>query len=346
MVRVILSSQDPYKNSFIVNGRAMYHLVISYLQQYIDEESLQNLAYKVAAERLAANVNIGEFVYNVSIGRSEILDHFPEIGLSIGELHPVINQINLCFDKFLHYAVQHYTELKDKHIEEQTCFIEQNYKDRLTILGQMSSSFVHEFRNPLTSVIGFAQLLQEKYPELEYIEIMSKELNQLKFRIAQFLMVSKKEVKDKAKETFQLALIFEEMVDFLYPMIVSSDVLVETDIDPTLHLYGYRDEFRQVLINIIINSLDALADTTQEQKTIRVAGCVHNNHAVMNISNNGPAIAKDAIVSIFEPFFTTKKLGTGIGLYISRKIIEEHSGSIRCESNDSWTNFRIVMPAS
>lgn len=338
----IIASDDPYNDIVILNGAAMLDMVIAFLCNTIDEEGLKFLAHRVARERLHANINIGEFVYNVCIGRSEIFNRLPDIGLTIEELHPVIIKINLCFDKFLHFAVQHYTELKDKQLEEQNSFIEQTHKDRLTILGQMSSSFVHEFRNPLTSIIGFVQLLKHKYPDLEYLDIMAKELDQLKFRISQFLLVSKKETIKQTQEYFQVATICDETLDFLYPMIVNTEVLVETEIDQTLHLHGYREEFGQVLINLILNALDALANSPE--KRIQLKAYPDNNCVILCISNNGPAISMDSIGSIFEPFFSTKKLGTGIGLYICRKIIEKHKGFIQCESNEDWTTFKIVIP--
>jgi signal transduction histidine kinase len=340
--KFIIASDDPYNDVVILNGAAMMDLVIAFLSNTIDEEGLRFLAYRIAHERLHANINIGEFVYNVCIGRSEIFNRLQDMGLTIEDLHPVIIKINFCFDKFLHFAVQHYTELKDKQLEEQSSFIEQTHKDRLTILGQMSASFVHEFRNPLTSIIGFVTLLKEKYPNLEYLNIMAKELDQLKFRIAQFLLVSKKETREQSKEYFQVAALCEETLEFLYPMIVNSDVLIETKIDQTLHLHGCREEFGQVLINLILNSVDALAACPE--KMIHIQAYLENNCGILCISNNGPAISTDSISSIFEPFFSTKKLGTGIGLYICRKIIEKHRGHIQCESNEDLTTFKMVIP--
>lgn len=345
MQNVIINPEDPFKDSVRINGYTMLTMLISFLNNTIDEGQLQQLAYKVSLQRLEANVNIGEYVYNVNIGRSQIISFLTGKESSIDQLHHVVNKINTCFDKFLYYTVQHYTEVKDQLLQEQTSYIEQTHKDRLTILGQMSSSFVHEFRNPLTSVIGFVQLLREKYPTMEYLDVLTTELNQLKFRINQFLMVSKKGVKDKDRETFNLSEIMQETLEFLYPMLVFSDVLVETDIDNSICLDGYRDEFRQVLINIIMNSLDALLET--EHKLVKIKGYLDTaNIAVISISNNGPAISKDKIATIFEPFVTTKKLGTGIGLYLCRKIIQEHNGELNCESDHEWTTFRISLPAA
>jgi signal transduction histidine kinase len=130
------------------------------------------------------------------------------------------------FDRFCYYAVTRYTEIKNQEIQEKNLFITQTHKDRLAILGQMSSSFVHEFRNPLTSVIGFIKLLKDEYSTLKYLDIIDHELEQLKFRITQFLHTSKVDVAEKIIEEVDIRNLLEEVLNFLYPSIVDGDVNV------------------------------------------------------------------------------------------------------------------------
>ncbi|WP_226375277.1 histidine kinase N-terminal domain-containing protein [Effusibacillus dendaii] len=339
---VVISESDMYKDKVYENGRSMVYLVLSYIRGEMSEQQIEKLADQVALELLQANVNIGEFVYNVNLGRSELLRHLSEIEASIEDLQPIIVKINKCFDLFLFFAIRKYTELKNKELEEKNLFINQTHKDRLTILGQMSASFVHEFRNPLTAVMGFTKLLKEKYPELEYIDIIANELEQLNYRITQFLLVSKKEVVTKSKEKFSIQDLIQEILDFIYPSIVNGQVHVHADIDPALWLYGYRDEIRQVIINIILNSIDALENRRGNRK-LSVCCKVSNGQLQMCISNNGPAIPARLKQAIFEPFVTTKELGTGIGLYVCKQIIEKHGGWIHCDSSEDITTFSIVF---
>jgi signal transduction histidine kinase len=100
---------------------------------------------------------------------------------------------------------------------------------------------------------------------------------------------------------------------------------------------------KQVLLNLIINSIDALK-SREQPKVLRVLTCTVNNERIIKISNNGPAIASEYLDTIFEPFFTTKELGTGIGLYVCRKIIEANNGYMTCESNEKETTFSIHFP--
>lgn len=125
-------------------------------------------------------------------------------------------------------------------------------------------------------------------------------------------------------------------------MVVASDVSIQTEIDEAIWMTGYRDEFRQVLINIPMNSLEALSET--QVKVICIRGYAEKDMAIITISNNGPVISKDVISSIFEPFVSTKKLGTGIGLYICRKIITDHHGTIDCQSDADRTTFQMRIP--
>src|SRR5690606_37479598 len=97
-------------------------------------------------------------------------------------------------DQYLYYSVTCYSDVKNQIIDEKTKFIDTSHKDRLTLLGQMTSSFIHEFRNPLTSIQGFIQLLKSENPQMKYLDIISIELQQLNFRISQFLLLSKKEL--------------------------------------------------------------------------------------------------------------------------------------------------------
>ncbi|MFD1736516.1 histidine kinase N-terminal domain-containing protein [Bacillus salitolerans] len=342
---VIISSDDPYKDEVRHNGRKMIQLVINFLRHEYNRDLLKELADKVAIERFGAKVNIGEFIYNVNIGRSEIFKHLNDSQIPLEMLQPTINKINSCFDQFIYFAVLKYTELKDKDLEEKNTLIEHTHKDRLTILGQMASSFVHEFRNPLTSITGFIKLLQQENKDLKYLDIISHELEQLNYRITQFLLVSKKEMIGSSKNTFSLPSLCDEVKQFLYPSLVASNVQVDLHIDPTVQLFGYREEIRQVILNIVINSIDALESVKEERHVLISAEIIaHRQSVSIKIQNNGPMIPEEYLQSIFEPFVTNKKLGTGIGLFVCKQIIEKHGGSISCKSCNEHTTFVIELP--
>lgn len=340
--QVLVSIGDPFQEKIFENGMKMYQLIIGRLRNEYDEKTIEVLACRVAEERIEANINIGEFVYNVNIGRSEIFKYLSMVEMSLESLQPAINQINECFDLFLYHAVSHYTELKDKMIEEKSTFINATHQDRLSLLGQMTSSLIHEFRNPLTSVKGFIKLLAKEYPDMKYIDIISRELEQLNFRVSQFLMLSKKEIAGKEKQAFYMDKLIDEVTDFLYPSLLTNQINLSKDIHHNVMFYGYFDEIRQVLINILFNAIDALY-VIEEERNIDISLKESPGEIILSISNNGPIIDEVSLHTIFEPFVTTKELGTGLGLFVCKQIIEKHGGSISIHSEKKITTFSIHL---
>jgi signal transduction histidine kinase len=339
-----IADNDKYIDHVERNGIEMFQLVKEALAgPASSRKDIEQLAYKIAKERAEANINIGEFVYNTNLGRRLIVKYALQSTLPLEELRPLIDKINLLFDQFLFYAVTKYAELKEAELREKNLFITQSHKDRLTLLGQMSSSFVHEFRNPLTAIMGFIQLLKFEHPDLPYLDIIDHELQQLKFRISQFLHASRKEIVESEKETFSLLQLFEEIIEFLYASIVDGDVEVSMDIDKSIHIFAHKDQLRQVFMNILLNSIEAVKER-QKPRHIHIKAFCKDPFIHIEIANNGPAIPAEIVQTIFEPFFTTKKLGTGIGLYICKKIIEDHGGQIACTSDDQITSFVISLP--
>lgn len=343
---ILVSADDPYEEEIKQNAAAMYEIIIASIRQ--DESKLdaflKNIAIKVATERVRVNINIGDFVYNVNIGRSIVYENLLKSKLNQVELQYIFKKVNYCFDKFLYYAVSFYTECKNKIIEEKTQFIDSTHKDRLTLLGQMTSSFIHEFRNPLTSVQGFIQLLRSEDSSIKYLDIISNELEQLNFRISQFLLLSKKELIGKEKTLFSLNELIDEVLLFLYPSILDSKVKTVKILAENIQILGYADEIRQVLINIIFNAIDVLSQFREDPLIEIILTNTGDKQITLDISNNGPKIPDNLLISIFEPFVTTKTLGTGLGLFVCREIIEKHKGKLTCYSTEEKTVFKIKLP--
>ena len=307
------------------------------------ESYLQKIARDTANRKVKENCNIGYFVYHTNIAKNEMLMELTTYPAKREDLQPIFIQFSDTIDFFLFHAVSHYTDAKDRMIEEKNRYIHESHEDRLTLLGQMTSSFVHEFRNPLTSVHGFIQLLQSEYPDLPYLDIISGELDQLKFRITQFLMLSKREQLDQEIALFSLNELLDQIDSFIYPRLLEVNIELERHLENDLFVNGYIEEMRQVIINIIFNALDVL--TGQDAKSaIEIKGYRENQSIILKTSNTGPKIPDYLLDNIFEPFVTTKKSGTGLGLYVCKEIIEKHEGELLCSSDDEWTTFTIILP--
>ncbi|MCA0172533.1 sensor histidine kinase [Bacillus sp. RAR_GA_16] len=341
--KIRISDTDVHRDKVEANGILMYRLVQKNIEKPISEEKIISLAHKVALERAEANVNIGDFIYNVNAGRSVLMKHVTYSNIQVNDLQTILDAINELFDLFSYHAVTEYTKLKENELQEKISFIDETHQEKLSILGQMSSSFVHEFRNPLTAIMGFVKLLQKDYPTLNYIDVIDHELQQLNFRIAQFLHVSKKEVDSGLEEWLDVKNIFESILAFIYPSIVDIDVEIQNHFPEGISIFGQQDKLRQVFLNILMNSLDALK-AVGFPRCIQINGECEDGYIDIHITNNGPKIPAQTLDRIFEPFYTTKELGTGIGLYVCQKIIQNHKGNISCQSDETETTFTIRLP--
>ncbi|MFD3450041.1 histidine kinase N-terminal domain-containing protein [Microbacteriaceae bacterium 4G12] len=339
--KIIVHEDDPFREEVMLNGQKLLSLIISLIEGKKGLEDIVPLCQKIALERAQADVNIGDFVYNSNVGRNELFELMYKMDAKAYEIKPIITKIHLCFDQLIYYTVLKYSEIISRNLEEKQQFINETHKERLTILGQMSASFVHEFRNPLTSIMGFVKLLKGDHPHLPYLDIISHELEQLNFRISQFLLVSRKEIWDKL-ECFSLNDLFQDIIHFLYPSLVNGNVSVKKNILAPIELLGYRSELRQVFLNILMNSIDALEGISKNRHII-IDVFEKDDLIHIIIKNNGPMIPLEKIDMIFEPFVTTKKLGTGIGLFVCKQIIEKHHGQITCESSPEWTKFIMTF---
>lgn len=344
--KILVSSDDYFKEKIQKNREFIYETIINMLCKSEAELAsfLKKNAVMVVEECVRSNGNIGDLVYNVNIGRSVMLKNLNKMEIEWTTLQLAIEEINQYFDEFLYYAVSFYTEAKDKIIEEKTQFIDSTHKDRLTLLGQMTSSFIHEFRNPLTSVQGFIQLLKAEHPDMKYLDIIKSELEHLNFSISQFLLLSKKELIGKEKSFFSLKDLVEEVLSFLYPSILDGKVKVVNEVEGEITLFGYADEIRQVFINIIFNAIDVLSQYRSDPVIILKSSLTTNQYIQLVVSNNGPMIPDSMQKTIFEPFVTTKKLGTGLGLFVCKEIIEKHKGVLSCHSTPENTDFIIKLP--
>jgi signal transduction histidine kinase len=341
--KAILSEWDQSKVVIQRNDITVLQLVVRYLKDEIILDEVTDFAHKVAVEVMYARINMGDFVYNVCLGRQILFEHISNSYTRKEDLGDSLNRINTCFDHFLVQTVTIYNDLKNTDLKEKQLFIDQTHKDRLDLLEQISASFVHEFRNPLTSVMGFTKLLMQEYPELPYLDIMMNELELLNYRVTQFLLVSKKGRSMQMKGPIMLADLFAETLAFLYPQIVDVNVEIVSQIEQDLRMVGYHEEIRQVFTNIIINAIDAVLKRNGE-RFVLIRAEREKEGIVIAISNNGQPISQDLLPVIFEPFVTTKELGTGIGLYICKQMIARHEGTITCDSNEELTTFTIRFP--
>ena len=137
-----------------------------------------------------------------------------------------------------------------------------------------------------------------------------------------------------------------ETVGFLSTLAVGRKVELVSVITPdALPILGDRIQLQQVILNLVVNGIDAMKDTPSENRIISIRTSRVENFAELSVSDRGPGIPEDKLKEVFEPFFTSKAEGMGMGLSIARTIIEAHHGQIWAENRDhGGASFRIRLP--
>ena len=227
-------------------------------------------------------------------------------------------------------------------------------KERLASLGQASAEFVHDLGNPLTIVWGYVQLLAKRLEKSESEESQNatsvKELNIIEqnVRLCRELLTmwqSYGSVEASPPKPISVSGIVREVVKSASGMAVQSGVEFKATVceDPCT-LTGESVQVQRAIQNVVINAIQAAA----EKKGQVSVDCAQKDFYVdLRIEDNGAGISPSQINRIFDPYFTTKqaKSGTGLGLYIAKKVVEDHHGSIKVESTPNvGTVFTIRLP--
>ena len=339
------SVNDAIKNTRIENIALVYNIYIDSLAKEESDfnTSLKAVASKIAKEKVSTDMHLNDFFKKMNFIKDTLfflIEHNLGSSPEIGQSKDILLKVH---DLLLDHTVSEYIKIKVNMGIQENEQLSEAHSERLIMLGQMTSTFVHEIRNPLTSIKGFVQLLKAEYPDLKYLDIISDEIQQLNDRLTQFLNFSKKQQENVTPARYALKDLIQEIETFLYPSFVYKNIEVTKEIDETIFITVHREEFRQVLLNILLNALDALDHTTNPHITIE--GKEISPEAIeITIANNGPKIKNEILADIFKPFTTTKKAGTGIGLFVCNQIIEKNNGTLSCSSTDDWTTFIIILP--
>ncbi|MCF6136798.1 histidine kinase N-terminal domain-containing protein [Pseudalkalibacillus berkeleyi] len=339
-----ISEDDPFLSEVTANGGHTIRLLVAYIK---DPETLliEQLTRKIAIERVEAKVGIGEFISNINLGRSIIYRVFNRVNIPDSYQMKYLMVINDFFDLYMYHAITEYTRVKDSIIQNKNQFIQEMHSDRLSILGQVAASFAHEFRNPLTSIKGFIQMIEkDATTETEtYFRIIKQELDSLEDKITQFLYLSKMKGLDDQSEVFALESVVQGMMEFLYPRFLDENINVHHHLADHSYMFGVEGQIKQVLLNILNNAVEELSEIKGE-RTVKVNLCELDGNIQLTITNNGSMIPEHLLEDIFEPFISTKQLGTGLGLSVCKQIVEKHKGSIQVISTEEKTSFVMTFP--
>jgi signal transduction histidine kinase len=206
--------------------------------------------------------------------------------------------------------------------------IQHERNQRLIAMGEMAAKIVHEIRNPLCSMELFSSMLENELDEGSQKELaqgVSSGIHSLNTILTNMLLFAKPH--KLTMKTMLLDKVVEDSLTFLNPFMKSRDIRIRKSLLEA-EIFGDATLLRQVFINIIINAIQSMPDSSELDICIKNKGKLF----VAEVRDNGEGIASDDLEKIFNPFFSTKDSGTGLGLTIASKIMQAHNGFITVES--------------
>jgi len=216
--------------------------------------------------------------------------------------------------------------------------------ERLSVIGNMATYVAHEIRNPLATVGGFARAIL-RVPNIDKqtrqnAEIIVEEVSRLERILANIMDFSKPV--EPVKMASQINEILENTCSLMDPYFRNSRIRLNKKLDTSLpKIVVDPTQIKQVCLNLIKNAVESMPDGG----TLTIETMMENGHIKINIADTGEGMTTEIMQNIFVPFFTTKVDGTGVGLAVSHKIVEDHQGYIKVRSLlQEGTTFSIFLP--
>jgi signal transduction histidine kinase len=222
--------------------------------------------------------------------------------------------------------------------------LELRQKEKLAVIGQMAAAIGHEIRNPLSSLKGFTQLQQERYPNTnDFYPIMIQEIDRINYIVNDLMTLGKPKALQFSKASIEEIIAYT--LSITQQMSERQGVSIETTMAgplPPIDCDG--KQLKQVFINLIKNAIESMHDGGKIEIKVKV---VADNKMEISIQDEGYGIEDQNIINLGEPFYTTKKDGTGLGLMVTNQIIGDHKGDFTIESSlGKGTKVVVTLPIS
>jgi signal transduction histidine kinase len=226
--------------------------------------------------------------------------------------------------------------------------------NRQATAGELSSSIAHELNQPLGAILTNAEtaelMLDSPSPDLSEIKEILADIRRDDLRASEVIHRMRSLLKRTPFETRDIDLneTMRETFELLSAQASARDIALQLQPSPgALRVKGDPVQLQQVILNLIVNSMDAMGATSDGRTVIGRTEMNGESLAVISISDSGPGIPQDKLNEVFDPFFTTKKKGMGIGLSIARTIVQAHKGRIWAENQTGGgAVFRLSLPLS
>lgn len=242
----------------------------------------------------------------------------------------------LAAEWILSLALYRFTRREEQHN------LDMAHRESLAQLGEMGAMLAHEIRNPLAGIKGYAQVIGKK-PQDErndgFAQLIVTETQRLETLVNELLAFVRSN--HEALTIINLGEFVAYCAELLRSEAKQYNIKIICTCSDGILINGNRDRLSQVLLNVGKNAIQAMP----EGGTLKIIATIDGKHSKICVSDDGHGINQDDLVRIFEPFFTTKARGTGLGLALCKKIVEEHGGTITVQSAfEQGTSVSITIP--
>ena len=275
-------------------------------------------------------IEMGDYTHNIP---KEFLERNDEVG----EFHNAILAIQS--------ELKHEAELN----REKDVFM--IYQSKQAKIGEMVGNISHQWKQPLNTI---NLILTNLYEEYKYQELDEKEFEKTINTLRKIVDNMADTIKDftdflkpsKENTKFDLAESIHLVLDLMEVSLKYNQISIKVDLEPDIRIMGLHNEFAHVLFNVLNNARDAIVESKVEDKYISIRTFSKDKEVIIEIHNTGNQIPDETLEKLFQPYFTTKgdKDGTGVGLYISRIIVEQRmNGKINLENVEDGVCCRIML---
>ena len=337
---IIKSQTDDLVTEIVVTTFAMILLIIfvAIWMSKLIVSKIENLI--LGTDKFANN----DFDYKIKITSND------EIGLLEKSFNKMAQKIKNLIDeqKSLNKDLEKrvLAEVEKQRMQEKI-LIQQS---KLASMGEMLGNIAHQWRQPLNALGLNIQNIEFLY----YSNTLDKEsLSKMVDNSKALTQSMSKTIDDftnfykpnKEKHLFNLDTTFEEVLSLFHIKIGNYTIEITKEINLYKDVLGFKNELIQVILNILLNAKDSFEENKIKNPKIDIKTYQENNFGCISIKDNSTGIPKEYIDKIFEPYFTTKFNGTGLGLYMSKVIVEQNmEGQLLVESSDKGTTFYIKIP--
>jgi signal transduction histidine kinase len=208
--------------------------------------------------------------------------------------------------------------------------------ERLAVMGQMAAGVAHEIRNPLSSMKMTVQMLREGAPDREPYELLLREIERLELTAAELMGASQ----PLRREPVKLDSVVDDVLELMRRRLEHLQVVVTKKYGPAPPVQVDVARFKRCVMNLVLNGAQAMP----EGGPLEVEVAVRDGRVRFSVRDQGPGVPPEVRDRVFEPFVTTKQDGVGLGLALTKRIVEDHGGTIGFDCPPRGTAFWIELP--